>query len=282
MSGAAITTRSESRAWGGRQGFYEHASRACAGPMRFGVFLPPRALAGERVPAIYCLAGLTCSEETFAIKAGAQRLAAELDLALVTPDTGPRTRLPGDDAHWDFGLAASFYLDATEAPWRDHYRMHTWLTEELVGAVESAFPIAADRRGVLGHSMGGHGALTLALRNPERYASCSAFAPIASPSDVPWGHKAFTGYLGADRTAWAAWDATRLVAHRTFPDTILVDQGMADQFLARELQPERFEAACAASGQRLDLRRRPSYDHGYWFIQTFIDDHLRHHAARLG
>ena len=276
-----LTTRSEALAWGGRQGFYEHTSAACAGPMRFGVYLPPQALAGEKVPAVYCLAGLTCSEETFAIKAGAQRVAAQLGLALVTPDTSPRTRIAGDDASWDFGLGASFYLDATEAPWRDTYQMHTWVSDELVHVVEAALPIASDRRGIMGHSMGGHGALVLALRNPGRYASCSAFAPIASPSDVPWGRKAFTGFLGPSPEGWARSDATRLVREHTFPDTFLIDQGSADTFLQRELQPERFAAACAEAGQPLLLRHRPGYDHSYWFIQSFVEEHLRHHADRL-
>ncbi len=186
-------TRSEARCFAGIQGFYDHDSAAIGAPMRFGVFLPPRAMIGDIVPAIYCLAGLTCTEETFAIKAGAQRVAAELGLALVTPDTSPRTRVPGDDLSWEFGLAASFYLDATQAPWRDTYQMHTWLSDELIQMVERTLPIASDRRGIMGHSMGGHGALMLALRHPDRYASCSAFAPIASPSDVPWGQRAFTG-----------------------------------------------------------------------------------------
>jgi len=280
-SAPALRTRSEALAWGGRQGFYEHASAACGQTMRFGVYLPPQALAGAKVPAVYCLAGLTCTEETFAIKAGAQRVAAELGLALVTPDTSPRARIAGDDASWDFGLAASFYLDATQDPWRETYQMQRWISDELVNVVEAALPIASDRRGILGHSMGGHGALMTALRNPRRYASCSAFAPIASPSDVPWGQKAFTGYLGEDRATWSRWDATRLVRAHTFPGTLLIDQGTADNFLQRELQPERFEAACAVAGQSVSLRLREGYDHSYWFIQTFVEEHLRHHGERL-
>ncbi|MEZ4399866.1 MAG: S-formylglutathione hydrolase [Kofleriaceae bacterium] len=277
-----VTTRSEQRAFGGVQGFYQHASAACAGAMRFAVYLPPAAERGP-VPALYYLAGLTCTEETFVIKAGAQRLAAELGLALVACDTSPReARFPGDDASWDFGQGAGFYLDATAAPWRDAYRMETYVVDELVAAVEARFPIAGDRRGLTGHSMGGHGALTLALRHPGRFASVSALAPIVAPSQVPWGHKAFAGYLGDDRAAWAQHDACALVASGArFPGPVLVDQGLADKFLERELQPERLEAAAAAAGIDVTVRRHAGYDHSYYFIATVIDDHLRHHAAAL-
>ncbi|MFO0682296.1 MAG: S-formylglutathione hydrolase [Sandaracinus sp.] len=282
MSGALVT-RAEHACFGGRQGFYERASAACGGPMRFSVFLPPAALAGAKVPALYYLAGLTCNEEHLPTKGGAQRLAAELGLALVACDTSPRSaRTPGDDASWDFGVGAGFYLDATEAPWSSTYRMETHLTEELVPWVEAAFPIAADRRGIFGHSMGGHGALTLALRHPALFTSASALAPIVAPSEVPWGQKAFTGYLGEDRARWRAHDACALVRERPRPGTtFLVDQGLADKFLERELRPERFEEACAAAGQPLVLRRHPGYDHSYYFITTFVGDHLRHHAAAL-
>lgn len=278
-----LTTRSEQRCFGGVQGFYEHASECCAGPMRVGVFLPPQALAGARVPAVYVLAGLTCTEETFAMKSGAQRVAAELGLALITPDTSPRAaRFDGDDAHWDFGLGAGFYLDATQAPWRDAYRMESYVTRELVAVLEGALPLATERRGVCGHSMGGHGALTLALRNPGLYASVSALAPIVAPSEVPWGQKAFAGYLGDDREAWRAHDAVALITSGVkLPGELLVDQGTDDKFLARELQPERLERACAEAGQALSLRRREGYDHSYFFIQSFIEDHLRHHARAL-
>lgn len=278
-----VTTRSERRTFDGVQGFYEAPSAACGGPMRFGVFLPPAALAGRRVPAVYVLAGLECSEETFAIKAGAQRAAAALGLALVTCDTSPRaTRWPGNDAAWDFGQGAGFYVDATQAPWAAAYRLFTHVTEELPALVEAAFPVRADARGIMGHSMGGHGALVAALRRPERYRSVSAFAPIVAPSQVPWGQKAFAGYLGVDRAAWADWDACALVAAgRRFPAAPLVDQGEDDRFLTVQLQPERLEATCAAAGQPLELRRRPGYDHSYWFIATFVDEHLRHHAATL-
>ena len=275
-------TRSVHRCFGGEQGFYEHASAACAGQMRFGVYLPPAALAGARVPALYYLAGLTCTEETFAIKAGAQRVAAELGLALVTCDTSPRAaRFPGDDERWDFGQGAGFYLDATEAPWSSAYRMRTYVTEELRAEIEASFPVRTDRRGIFGHSMGGHGALVLALTT-DLYASCSALAPICAASEVPWGELAFSRYLGADRSAWRAHDASALLEDgRRFAGTLLVDQGLADKFLERELRPERLEAAAARAGQALELRRHAGYDHSYYFIATVVEDHLRHHARQL-
>ena len=277
-----ITVRSEHAAYGGRQGFYERTSDACAGPMRFSVYLPPRALAGEKVPALYYLAGLTCTEEHLPTKGGALRLASELGLALVASDTSPRTkRYPGDDESWDFGQGAGFYLDATEAPWSESYRMETHVTNELRAWVEESFPIASERRGIFGHSMGGHGALTLALRHPDLYASVSAFAPIVAPSRVPWGEKAFSRYLGADRARWEEHDACALVRKRTLPYELLVDQGTSDKFLERELKPELFEEACSAAGQKLRLRRHEGYDHSYYFIATMMEDHLRHHAAAL-
>ena len=279
----SLVTRSEQRAFDGVQGFYEHASEACGGPMRFAVYQPPAALRGERVPVLYYLAGLTCTEETFVVKAGAQRVAAELGLALVTCDTSPRAaRFPGDDASWDFGQGAGFYVDATEAPWASSYRMHTYVTSELRALVEASFPVDPMRRGVFGHSMGGHGALVLALRHPELYRSVSAFAPIVAPSRVPWGEKAFTGYLGPDRASWAAWDACELVRDHRFASAPLVDQGLADKFLERELRPELFEEACRAAGQPLTLRRHAGYDHSYYFLGTFLEAHLRHHRAALG
>ncbi|MBX3215626.1 MAG: S-formylglutathione hydrolase [Labilithrix sp.] len=279
----SLTIRSEHAAYGGRQGFYERASAACGGPMRFSVFLPPRALAGDEVPALYYLAGLTCNEEHLPTKGGALRLASELGLAIVASDTSPRAkRYPGDDESWDFGQGAGFYLDATEAPWSETYRMETHVTKELPAWVEAALPIASDRRGIFGHSMGGHGALTLALRNPERYASVSAFAPIVAPSRVPWGEKAFTRYLGSDRARWAEHDACALIAGgRTLPFELLVDQGTSDKFLERELRPELLEEACAAAKQRLRLRRHEGYDHSYYFIATMMEEHLRHHAKAL-
>ncbi|PTB22283.1 S-formylglutathione hydrolase [Trinickia symbiotica] len=268
---------------GGVQRMYRHQSAAIGLPMRFSVFLPPQANAG-RVPGLFYLAGLTCTDETFPIKAGAQRFAAELGLALISPDTSPRgAGLPGETDSWDFGVGAGFYVDATQAPWSKHYRMYTYVRDELRDAVTSSLPIDGARLGIFGHSMGGHGALMLALRNPDLYRSVSAFAPIAAPMRCPWGEKAFSGYLGADREAWKAYDASELVAHasRRFDEGILVDQGLADPFLERELYPEVFEAACGAAGQPLTLRRHEGYDHGYFFIQTFIADHIAHHARVL-
>jgi len=275
-----MDTRSQHACFGGTMGFYSHASSATRTDMRFAVFLPPQAHSG-RCPALYYLAGLTCTEETFAIKAGAQRLAAEHGLVLVMPDTSPRgLDLPGETADWDFGAGAGFYLDATVAPWAPHYRMAQYVTEELPALIEANFPVRPDRRGVFGHSMGGHGALVTALREPARWHSVSAFAPITNPVAVPWGQKAFTGYLGPDRTAWAAWDASLLMRGRPYPGPILVDQGKDDQFLSSQLHPEALEQAAAASGQELTVRRQPG-DHSYWFIQTFVGDHIVHHAQQL-
>lgn len=274
-----LRTVSEHRCFGGTQGFYHHESESC-GPMAFSVFLPP---AAEQAPVLYFLAGLTCTEETFMIKAGAQRLAAELGLALVAPDTSPRgTAYEGATDDWDFGEGAGFYLDATEAPWRGRFNMYSYVSEELPGLVAEEFAVDGERMSLFGHSMGGHGALTIALKHPGRYRSVSAFAPIVAPSEVPWGQKALQRYLGEDREAWADYDACQLLERGTFPDTILIDQGMMDPFLVKQLQPERFEAACEQAGQALELRRQDGYDHGYYFISTFVADHLRHHAERLG
>ena len=279
---------SEHLCFGGVQRFYQHASRVIGLPMKYSVFLPPQATidqAGGMVPALLYLAGLTCTEETFMIKAGAQQHAAELGIALIAPDTSPRgAKVSGEADHWDFGVGAGFYLDATEAPWSAHYRMESYITTELLPDLQATLPIAADRVGIFGHSMGGHGALTLALRHPRLFKSVSAFAPICAPSQCPWGQKAFTGYLGADESVWAAHDAAALMSQRTtapFPAGILIDQGLADGFLGAQLHPELFEAACARAGQPLTLRQHAGYDHGYYFIGTFMRDHLKHHAAQL-
>ncbi|WP_290689693.1 S-formylglutathione hydrolase [Aquabacterium sp.] len=272
--------------FGGVQRFYRHASAAIGLPMQFGVYLPPQALEpGAKVPVLFYLAGLTCTEETFAIKAGAQAHAARLGLAIVTPDTSPRgAEIDGEADDWDFGVGAGFYLNATEAPWDANWQMERYITQELHALVEHHLPVDMDRVGIFGHSMGGHGALTLALRNPGLYRSVSAFAPIAAPSQCPWGQKAFTGYLGPDRGPWAAHDACALMGEYPmppYPDGILIDQGLADKFLPTQLHPEQFEAACARIGQPLTLRRHEGYDHGYYFIQSFVADHLAHHAQAL-
>ena len=272
---------SEHRCFGGTQRFYSHESRECATEMRFSVYLPPQ-IEQRDVPVLYYLAGLTCTEETFMIKAGAQRVAAELGLMLVAPDTSPRkVRMPGDDASWDFGLGAGFYVDATQAPWSSHYRMYSYVTRELPELVRTFANASSDRQGIFGHSMGGHGALVCALRNRDRYKSVSAFAPISAPMQVPWGQKAFGGYLGADRATWRQYDASELVAAQRYERPILIDQGNADKFLTEQLKPELFAAACLKSGTDLRLRAQPGYDHGYYFISTFVADHLRHHADLL-
>ena len=280
-------TLSEHRCFGGTLRFLEHDSREIGLPMRFSVFLPPQAADGP-VPALMYLAGLTCNEETFMVKAGAQRLAAELGLALIAPDTSPRGAvaedIEGASASWDFGIGAGFYLDATEAPWSRHWRMESWIVDELLPLVAQHLPIDGERIGIFGHSMGGHGALTLALRHPGRFKSLSALAPICAPARCPWGEKAFSGYLGADRSRWLAHDASALMqaqAKAPYPQGILIDQGLADKVLVDQLHPQHFEAACAQAGQPLTLRRHAGYDHGYYFIQSFLADHLAHHGSAL-
>lgn len=277
----SLITRSEHACFGGRMGFYAHASTATGTEMRFAVYQPPQAQQ-DKVCALYYLAGLTCTEETFVIKAGAQRLAAELGLMLVACDTSPRgLNLPGDSESWDFGVGAGFYLDASAQPWAPHYRMSQYINDELPALIEAHFPARSDRRGIFGHSMGGHGALVAALRHPQRWHSLSAFAPISNPVAVPWGEKAFSRYLGDDRAQWAQWDASLLMRARAYPGMILVDQGLSDQFLTQQLHPQALQAAAAASGQALNLRQHEGYDHSYWFIQSFIADHLQHHAGIL-
>ncbi|HQY38904.1 MAG TPA: S-formylglutathione hydrolase, partial [Giesbergeria sp.] len=261
--------------FGGAQRVYQHASREIGLPMKFSVYLPPQALQGAKRPVLVYLAGLTCNEDTFMTKAGAQRLAADLGLVLVAPDTSPRgAKVPGEADAWDFGVGAGFYLDATQAPWATHWRMESYLTHELLPLLGEHLPMDLERVGIFGHSMGGHGALTLALRHPGVFKSVSAFAPIAAPRQCPWGRKAFSGYLGADESTWLAHDASALMAAQAtppYPGGILIDQGLADKFLLEnQLLPEVFEAACAQVGQPLTLRRQPGYDHGYYFIQTFM------------
>ena len=273
-------TLSRHACFGGSQGFYRHQSREIGLPMRFSVFTPPQAAEGP-VPVLFSLAGLTCTEETFAIKAGAQRVAAELGLMLVAPDTSPRgAQVPGEADTWDFGVGAGFYLDAVREPWARHWRMESYITGELRQLIGLRFPADLARCGIFGHSMGGHGALTLALRHPGLYRSVSAFAPIAAPSLCPWGQKAFGGYLGDNRDLWRKHDAATLIEDGLRCPPILIDQGLEDQFLPTQLNPDRFEQVCA-DGQPLTLRRHPGYDHGYYFISTFIADHLAHHAQYL-
>lgn len=282
---ASLELMSEHACFGGLQRFYQHESFSVGLPMRFSVFLPALAIAGERVPALVYLAGLTCNEETFMTKAGAQRRAAELGISLFAPDTSPRgAGISGESNAWDLGLAASFYLDATQEPWSKHYRMETYLTQELVSVIGEHLPVDTQRLGLFGHSMGGHGALTLALRHPGLFKSLSAFAPICAPTQCPWGEKAFTGYLGGDRNDWLQHDAAALMGAKRsapYPDGILIDQGLADKFLDSQLHPQLFEAACQSVSQPITLRRHAGYDHGYYFISTFINDHLDHHAQIL-
>lgn len=279
-----METLSEHAAFGGKVGFYKHRSAVNNCDMQFSVYVPPQA-GNVKVPVLTWLSGLTCTEETFMIKAGAQRVAAELGLMLVAPDTSPRGEDVPDDPQeaYDFGLGAGFYVNATQTPWNHHYRMYDYVTRELPAVIFDSFPGDRQRQGIFGHSMGGHGALTIGLRNPDTYHSISAFAPICSPMNCPWGHKALGNYLGEDRNAWRAYDATEIVKnlHDVPGGKLLIDQGLADQFLDKELNPELFEAACKARGVALELRRHAGYDHGYYFISTFIEDHLRHHAKQL-
>jgi len=278
----SLTLRSRHLCFGGSVGFYEHDSAETGGRMRFALFLPPQAERGK-TPVLLYLAGLTCTDETFMTKAGALQEAARLGLALLAPDTSPRDRRhPGDDASWDFGLGAGFYVDATQAPWSDGYRLYSYVAGELPEIVDREFPVDSTRWGIFGHSMGGHGALVVGLRNSERFRSISAFAPIAAPMQSPWGEKAFSNYLGPDRATWRAYDASELVKDGARAGEILIDQGLEDQFLALQLKPELFEAACAQSNQPLILRRHGGYDHSYYFIQSFVADHLRHHSRILG
>ena len=283
-----MTTPERLKSWacfGGRVEVWRHTSSACGGlPMEFSVYIPAAAMQGS-VPVVTYLSGLTCTWENATTKAGAQRVAAELGLSLIFPDTSPRgAGIDGEDDGWDFGTGAGFYLDATVAPWSAHYRMNSYVTTELPALVAELYPaLDFDRHGLTGHSMGGHGALVLGLTRPDLYRSISAFSPICAPTEVPWGEKAFSGYLGPDRAAWAAHDACALLnaGHARADVNILVDQGLDDSFREEQLKPGRLKATCEAVGQPLTLREHPGYDHSYYFISTFIEDHLRHHAAAL-
>lgn len=274
---------SGSRSFGGEQAVYSNRSHETGTSMRFGIYLPPQAKA-RKLPVLYWLSGLTCTEENFITKAGAQRVASELGIALVVPDTSPRgLGYPGEDESYDFGTGAGFYVDATVEPWSRGYRMYSYVARELPALIVANFPVDPSRSGIFGHSMGGHGALTIALKNPGRFRSVSAFAPICSASRCPWGEKALSRYLGPDKSSWARYDATALVASEGWCGApILVDQGAADDFMTEQLKPELLEEACRDAGVRLTLRRQDGYDHSYYFMASFMEDHLRFHAANLG
>jgi S-formylglutathione hydrolase len=279
---STLTLRNRHACFGGTVEYYSHPSKECGCMMNFSVFVPPQTSLGP-VPVLYYLSGLTCTEENFTTKAGAQRYAAEYGLMLVAPDTSPRgPNLPDDENAWDFGMGAGFYVDATEAPWHAHFRMYSYVVQELPHLIAEHFPIQPDRQGIFGHSMGGHGALVCALRNPEQFKSVSAFAPIVAPSKCPWGQKALAGYLGSEVSQWLQYDASELVkTHYQLDRTILIDQGTDDPFLAQQLMPELFQQACQQAGQPLLLRMQAGYDHSYFFIASFMVDHIRHHAEAL-
>ncbi|NJL82644.1 MAG: S-formylglutathione hydrolase [Chloroflexaceae bacterium] len=279
---ADLTLEAQSRCFGGWVAYYSHLSQCCRAPMRFSVFVPPQAQF-DRVPVLYYLSGLTCTPENFTLKAGAQRYAAELGIVLVAPDTSPRhTGIPGEERDWDLGSGAGFYVDATADPWQQHYQMYSYVVEELPQVIAAHFPVKTDRQGIFGHSMGGHGALVCALRNGDRYRSVSALAAIAAPMGTAWGEKAFGAYLGNDREKWRDYDASQLVKRYRFNGTILLDQGTEDEFYQQQrLQPEVFEQACQSVGQPVQLRLQPGYDHSYFMVATFMEDHIRHHAAVL-
>ncbi|WP_414584851.1 S-formylglutathione hydrolase [Scytonema sp. PCC 10023] len=272
---------SEYRSFGGKLGFYSHSSSTCNGEMRFAVYQPPQATQ-KPVPVLYFLSGLTCTEETFMVKSGVQKYAAKYGLMLVVPDTSPRnTGIPGEDDDWEFGTGAGFYVDAIVEPWASHYRMYSYVVYELPSLIAQHFPVQPEQQGIFGHSMGGHGAIVCAIRNPQQYKSVSAFAPIAAPMRCPWGEKAFSRYLGEQKESWRPYDASELVRQLGYHSSILIDQGTADKFLKEQLLPQVFEQACAAVNQPLNLRYQEGYDHSYYFIASFIEDHIRHHADSL-
>jgi S-formylglutathione hydrolase len=279
----SLTTVSTNRAFGGVQGVYKHASAATGTEMTFSVYVPPHA-EGAKLPVVWYLSGLTCTHANVTEKGEFRRACAELGLIFVAPDTSPRGDGVADDAEgaWDFGLGAGFYVDATVEPFAKHYRMWSYVTEELPALIAESFPADMARQSILGHSMGGHGALTIGLTFPDRFRAVSAFAPIVAPGQVPWGHKALPGYLGNDKAAWRRHDAVALIEDGARVKELLVDQGAADGFLAEQLRPELLEKACADAGIALTLRLQPGYDHSYYFISSFMEDHLRWHAARLG
>ena len=273
---------SEYKSFAGKLGFYSHSSSTCNGEMRFAVYQPPQAT-HKPVPVLYFLSGLASTEENFMVKSGAQKYAAKYGLILVAPDTSPRnTGIPGENDDWDFGTGAGFYVDATVEPWASHYRMYSYVVHELPSLIAQHFPIQPGQQGIFGHSMGGHGALVCAIRNPQQYKSVSAFAPIAAPIRCPWGEKAFSRYLGEEKESWRAYDASELVRKLGYHSSIFIDQGTADKFLQEQLLPQVFLQACALVNQPLNLRYQEGYDHSYYFIASFIEDHIRHHADLLG
>ncbi|MEA5554292.1 S-formylglutathione hydrolase [Anabaena cylindrica UHCC 0172] len=272
---------SEFKCFDGTLGFYSHISTTCNGEMRFAVYQPPQARK-KPLPVLYFLSGLTCREDNFMVKSGAQRWASEYGIIIVAPDTSPRnTGIVGEDDEWDIGTGAGFYVDATEEPWRSHYRMYSYIIEELPSIVNSNFPTQPDKQSIFGHSMGGHGALVCAMRNPKQYKSVSAFAPIVAPMGCPWGKKAFSLYLGNNQENWRDYDASELVQKVGYHSPILIDQGTADKFLTAQLLPDVFAQACLKVNQPLNLRYQPGYDHSYYFISTFMSDHIHHHAIAL-
>ncbi len=268
------------KSFGGKLGFYSHASTTCNSEMRFAVYQPPQAQ--KSFPVLYFLSGLTCTEENFMVKANAQKYAAEYGLILVTPDTSPRnTGIPSEDDNWDFGTGAGFYVNATQEPWAKHYQMYSYIVEELPNLITTNFSIDTNKQGIFGHSMGGHGALVCALRNPQKFKSVSAFSPIVAPMQCPWGIKAFTGYLGEDKENWRSFDASELIKKYKYHSSILIDQGTDDKFIQEQLKPEIFEQACHLVNQPLTLRYQNGYDHSYYFISSFMEDHIKHHVQVL-